>query len=315
MSEWGARIDAMIRTHLGPAIMEALRDSAVEEVQVNPDMSVHIVGRTTVHHEAILEPHEVELFLHAAAALKNTTINQDSPVLATTLPAGLGKCRLQGYLPPLTEAPSFILRKPPARIIELREYVKQGALGEPGMRTIKQLITARANIIVAGPTASGKTTLCNAVLSEVCRQFPTERILVLEDTRELHLVHRNVLRLQTTDEHSMRHLVKYSLRSTPDRIIVGEVRDEAARDLLDAWVTGHPGGCGTVHGDDAQRALGRLAALAQEATPGIDQRLMVVQAVQAVIFIRAHGEKRIVETIDAVKGISGDSFVLESLPT
>jgi len=95
---------------------------------------------------------------------------------------------------------------------------------------------------------------------------------------------------------------------------VGEVRDEAARDLLDAWITGHPGGCGTVHGEDAQRALGRLAALAQEATPGIDQRLMVAQAVQAVVFIQRDGSKRVVSTIARVLGLEGDSFQLEDLP-
>jgi len=314
MSEWDARIDEMIRRHLGPVIMEALSDTTVEEIQVNPDMSVHIIGNSPIHLKDALEPFRVESFLHAVATLNHTTINRDSPVLATTLPAGLGKCRLQGYLPPLTEAPSFVLRKPPARVIELSEYVEQGAFSEYGVKTIRNLVAQRANIMVAGPTASGKTTLCNAVLSEIVRQFPDERIIVLEDTRELHLVHENVLRMQTTVEHSMRHLVKYSLRSTPKRIVVGEVRDEAARDLLDAWITGHPGGCGTVHGEDAQRALGRLAALAQEATPGMDQRRMVVQSVQVIIFIKAHGKKRVVETIASVKGLKEDQFILESLP-
>lgn len=314
MNQWDARIDEMIRRHLGPIIMEALSDQTVEEVQVNPDMSVHIIGGSNLHIKDALEPFRVESFLHAVATLNHTSISRDSPVLATTLPAGLGKCRLQGYLPPLTEAPAFVLRKPPARVIELSEYVKQGALSKDGVQTIQKLIAQRANIMVAGPTASGKTTLCNAVLSEIVKQFPDERIIVLEDTRELHLVHDNVLRMQTTVEHSMRHLVKYSLRSTPKRIIVGEVRDEAARDLLDAWITGHPGGCGTVHGEDAQRALRRLAALAQEATPGMDQCLMVAQSVQAIIFIKAHGKKRVVETISAVNDFEEGQFLLQSLP-
>lgn len=305
----------MIRRHLGPIIMEALADAAVEEVQVNPDMSVHIIGDSSTHLKEALNPFGVEAFLHAVATLNNTAITQDSPALATTLPAELGKCRLQGYLPPLTEAPAFVIRKPPGRVIELSEYVQQGALSEKGKSSIEELIARRANIIVAGPTGSGKTTLCNAVLSEVARQFPNERIIVLEDTRELHLEHQNVLRMQTTATHNMRHLVKFSLRSTPKRIVVGEVRDEAARDLLDAWITGHPGGCGTVHGEDAQRALERLAALAQEATPGLDQRLMVAQAVQAVIFIKAQGKTRVVKTISLVKGLKENAFALETLPT
>ena len=315
MSEGAGRLDDMIRRNLGARIMEALRSPDIEEVQVNPDMSVHLIGRKARSlPPASLTPEAVEIFLRTAATQNGLTISPQNPVLATTLPADLGKCRLQGYLPPITPAPCFILRKPPGRVIELAEYVKQGALSDRGVSTIKQLIADRANIVVAGPTASGKTTLCNAVLSEVVRQFPSERIIVLEDTRELFLVHENHLRMQTTVEHTMRHLVKYSLRSTPKRIVVGEVRDEAARDLLDAWITGHPGGCSTVHGEDAQLALKRLAALAQEATPGINQSHMVAQAVQAVIFIRAHGQKRVVETIAEVKGIEQGVFILKDRP-
>jgi len=287
----------------------------VEEIQVNPDMRTYIIGASGDQVlPGIVSASNVETFLRAVATQTNTVINSDHPVLATTLPSELGKCRLQGFLPPLTEAPAFILRKPPSRIIELSEYVTQGALTEDGVETIKTLISLRANIMVAGPTGSGKTTLCNAVLSEISTQFPSERLLVLEDTRELHLVHENQLRLQTTVEHSMRALVKYSLRSTPKRIVIGEVRDEAARDLLDAWITGHPGGCGTVHGEDATRALDRLAALAQEATPGIDQRRMVSQAVQAIIFIAPHERRRVVKTISAVKGVNEQGFILAPLP-
>jgi len=181
------------------------------------------------------------------------------------------------------------------------------------MQMIHKLIAQRKNIIVAGPTASGKITLCNAILSEVGDQFPKERILVLEDTRELHLEHENQLRLVTTAEHTMRHLVRYSLRSTPRRIVVGEVRDGAARDLLDAWITGHPGACATVHGEDALRARGRLAALAQEATPGVDQRRMVAEAVHAVVFIHGHGIQRAADAIAAVDGFDGEKFNLRSL--
>lgn len=316
MSEWDIRIENMIRRHLGADILQALADRDIEEIQVNPDMSVHFVSATkgATMSAAQLQPTGVESFLRAVATQSNTVINPEHPSLATTLPNSLGKCRVQGFLPPLTEAPAFILRKPPGRIIKLSEYVGQGTLSRKGMDTIQSLVTDRKNIVVAGPTASGKTTLCNAVLSEVVEQFPSERILVLEDTRELHLQHQNQLRLLTTAEHTMRHLVRYGLRSTPRRIVVGEVRDAAARDLLDAWITGHPGGCGTVHGEDAERALGRLAALAQEATPGIDQRIMVAEAVQAVIFIRGHGSRRTVSTISEVSGIRDGSFLLKQLP-
>ena len=315
MSAWDEKLDSMIRRHLGVRIMDALDNPDIEEIQVNPDMCTHMIGVSgTETVPGIVSPSSVETFLRAVATQTNTVINADHPALATTLPARLGKCRVQGFLPPLTEAPAFILRKPPSRIIELSEYVSQKALTEAGVQTIRTLISERANLMVAGPTGSGKTTLCNAILSEISRQFPTERLLVLEDTRELHLIHENQLRLQTTLEHPMRALVKYSLRSTPKRIVIGEVRDEAARDLLDAWITGHPGGCGTVHGEDATRALDRLAALAQEATPGIDQRRMVAQAVQAIIFIAPQARRRVIQTISAVQGLEDHEFVLRPLP-
>ena len=316
MSERHARIEDMIRRDLGISITDALADPDVEEVQVNPDMSIHVVygSKGCIKLPLQANPANVETFLRAVATQSSMPISFANPVLATTLPESIGKCRLQGYLPPLTDAPSFILRKPPNRVIELDEYVEYGSMTSEGVQTICDLVSARANIMVAGPTASGKTTLCNAILSEVVRQFPHERIVVLEDTRELHIVHENQLRMQTTTEHTMRHLVKFSLRSTPKRIVIGEVRDEAARDLLDAWITGHPGGCGTVHGEDAQRALGRLAALAQEATPGIDQTLMVAQAVQAIVFIKRDGTKRTVSTIARVKGVNDGIFRLEDLP-
>lgn len=316
MIEYLERVYDLVRRNLGPEILQALSDPDIEEVQCNPDMSVHLISASQgeLQSSSPLSQKNVETFLRALATLANTEIDHQHPDLATVLPSSFGKCRLQGFLPPLTPAPAFIIRKPPGRIIALAEYVTQRTLSAAGMQTIQRLVSDRTNIIVAGATASGKTTLCNAILAEISKQFPDERIIVLEDTPELHLEHRNQLRLATTQHHTMRHLVRLSLRSTPRRIIVGEVRDEAARDLLDAWVTGHPGGCGTVHGEDPERALERLAALAREATPGVDQRPMVAQSVQALIFIRGHGHRREVSAIMAVKGFRDNRFVLKELP-
>ena len=309
------RVEDMIRRHLGAGILAALEDSDVEEVQVNPDRSVHIITSSKGVYKTDERPSliKVESFLRAVAASSNTHINSSQPELATVLPASLGKCRIQGFLPPLSEGPTFSIRKPPSRIIKLEEYVCQGTLARKGMEVIQELVAKRKNIIVAGPTGSGKTTLCNAILSEVGDQFPMERILVLEDTPELHLEHENRLRLVVTDGHTMRDLVRYSLRSSPRRIVVGEVRDGAARYLLDAWITGHPGACATVHGEDVLRALARLASLAEEATPGVDQRRMVAEAVHAVVFIRGHGINRAVDAITSVDGFDGENFQIRSL--
>ena len=223
----------------------------------------------------------------------------------------VGTESLQGFIPPLSEGPSLIIRKPPGRIIPLNEYVEQGILTTRGRDLICQAVAEHKNIMVAGPTASGKTTLCNAIIDEVARQFPTERLLILEDTPELRCASTDHLRLRTTDTVTMRHLVKYSLRCTPNRIIIGEVRDGAAKDLLDAWITGHPGGCGTVHGEDCERALQRLSELAREGAGGTRQHRMVVQAVHYLILITGHGSHRKVTDIVQIVGSDRSAFELE----
>lgn len=302
MSEYARRLAELLGRHLGARVLVALDEPDIEEVYVNPDMIVRTVSRQTGRAEttARLSPSDVEAFLRAVATYTGTEISAERPALAAVLPREFGKCRLQGFLPPIVEGPSLVIRKPLGRGIALSEYVAQGALSPRGLGVIRQIVRQRQNVIVAGPTASGKTTLCGAILAEMAHQFPDERLLILEDTPELWCEAADHLRLRTTDEVSMRKLVKYSLRATPNRIIIGEVRDGAAKDLLDAWITGHPGGCGTVHGEDAESALERLAELAREGAGGVDQRALVMRAVRYVILIAGHGTARRVREIARV---------------
>ena len=315
MSEYARRLRLLLRQYLGDAILEALADPDVEEIYINPDMRIRLVsharGRRVTG--ARLRASDVEAFLRAVATLNGVEIGRDSPSLAAALPNAFGKCRIQGFIPPLTEGPSMIIRKPPGRVIGLDEYVAQGILSEEGHEILRDIVARRKNVMVAGPTASGKTTLCNAILAEIVRQFPTERILILEDTPELQCAGEDYLRLRTTEATTMRHLVKYSLRSTPNRIVVGEVRDGAAKDLLDAWITGHPGGVGTVHGEDAERALERLCDLARDGAAGADQRAMVTRAVHYLVLITGHGRHRAVREIAQLMGHSARGFMLEQL--
>ena len=122
-----------------------------------------------------------------------------------------------------------------------------------------------------------------------------------------------MLQLQTTPKIGMRELVKFSLRVTPNRIIVGEVRDGSAKDLLDAWITGHPGGCATVHGEDADKALERLSDLAREGAGGIDQRHLVLRAVHRVVVIAGFGRSRRVRQIVKVTGWNPGGFTLQDM--
>jgi len=312
VSDYDARLTELMRHYLGEAILKALQSDDIEEVYVNPDSVVRYVSHThgRLETSVCLRKTDVECFLRTVATQAGVSISAERPSLAATLPHTFGKCRIQGFLPPITEGPALIIRKPPNRLIPLEEYVAQGTLSAAGHTLLKQLIGQRRNIMVAGPTASGKTTLCNAVLAEITRQFPEDRLLILEDTPELRVTGRDHLRLQTTDTVSMRQLVKYSLRSTPNRLIIGEVRDGAAKDLLDAWITGHPGGCGTVHGEDCEKALERLARLASEAAGGADPYAMVLEGVHYVVHIAGYGKERKVQTIGRVAEWKNGRFLV-----
>ena len=314
MNEYAQRLADLLRQHLGGTVLAALSDPDIEEVYVNPDMRVRTVSRSSGRRNtgAILGPLEVEAFLRAVATFTGTEVSHEKPCLAAALPQEFGKCRLQGFLPPLTEGPALVIRKPPVRVIQLEEYVDQEVLSPHGFDIILNIVEDRQNVIVAGPTASGKTTLCSAIIAVISRMFPLDRLLILEDTPELLCSAADHLRLRTTDTLTMRHLVRYSLRATPNRIIIGEVRDGAAKDLLDAWITGHPGGCGTVHGEDCDAAVMRLADLAREGAGGVDQMNMVQRAVQYVILIAGHGRFRRVRQMARLKGGSLEYILSES---
>src|SRR5260370_27506337 len=138
--------------------------------------------------------------------------------------------------------------------------------------------------LAAAGAASGKTTLVNALLHEITRACPLDRIVVLEDTVELQCAAPDCLALRTSDSVRLRDLVKAALRTSPDRIVVGEVRDEAALDLLDAWQTGHPGGVATLHANDPLAALHRLDRLAQRAGAG-PQAHLVRDPIHSILMI------------------------------
>jgi P-type conjugative transfer ATPase TrbB len=217
----------------------------------------------------------------------------------------IGNTRLQGVVPPVVERPVFILRKPAARVYGLDEYVRQGIV-TPGQRAaLGRAVLDRDNVLVAGGTRSGKTTLANALLLEISETCPRDRIVVLEDTRELQCAAEDRLMLRTTDEMDLASLVRLTLRSCPDRIVIGEVRDGAALDLLDAWSTGHPGGIATVHATDAVGALGRLDRLAQRNRVPTQAQL-VAEAVDLVVVIAGGSQPRRVREMVRVMGLGSD---------
>ena len=310
------RLSALIRHYLSAEFLSLLQSPDIEELYLNPDLRVRAITTSgkRISTSITLLSQNAEAFLRMIASITSTRFDRDHPSLAAAVAQKeLGKCRIQGFIPPLTSGPAFNIRKPCLQIPTLEDYVHTGRLTKDEFSTITAAIKSRQNILIAGPTGSGKTTLCNAILKAIVDTFPDERLVILEDTSELIVHAMDTLQLQTTAQFGMTELLKFSLRATPNRIIVGEVRDGSAKDLLDAWITGHSGGCATIHGENVIKALQRLSDLAREGARGIDQRHLVQQAVHIVVVIAGFGKARRVRQIEKVIGLTPSGFTMESL--
>lgn len=203
----------------------------------------------------------------------------------------------------IATAPVLAIRKRPKFIYTLDDYVRDGIATVGQAAQLRAAIIARRNIVVAGGTGSGKTTLLNALLAE--SDFVDARLLILEDTAELQCAGADVVQLltkRTAPAVTMRDLVQMTLRLRPDRIVVGEVRDGAALEVLKAWNTGHPGGLLTIHANSAPDALVRLEDLCLETGAARAERL-IASAVDIIVFMaRTRAGRRIEEIVTCKEG-------------
>ena len=305
---------AMLKTAMGPAINEALGDPAVIEVMVNPDGRLWIdrLGEGRSDAGLRVHPSETERIIRLVASHVRAEVHADNPIVSAELPSGE---RFEGVLPPVGLAPCFAIRKPAAKIFTLADYVRAQIMVPIQADALRQAVRERKNILVAGGTSSGKTTLANALLAEIADC--DERVILIEDTRELQCAAVDCVALRTRPGVvSLADLVRSTLRLRPDRIIVGEVRGAEALDMLKAWNTGHPGGIATVHANSAHAALYRIEQLVQESVSVIPRRL-IAEAIDLVVFIAGRGSSRRIETIAEVTGLdaNGDySVTALSLP-
>lgn len=293
---------ASLTRALGPALHAALADDSVVEVLINCDGQLRVdrVGSGIETTDARLSVAERETAIRLLAAEALETVTEDHPFLAATLP-GSG-ARVQALIAPIVSAPVLAIRKRPKLIFTLDDYVRAGIASPAQAAQLRHAIMARRNIVVAGGTGSGKTTLLNALLAEPA--FSASRLLLLEDTAELQCAGADVVQLltkRTPPQVSMRDLVQMTLRLRPDRIIVGEVRDGAALEVLKAWNTGHPGGLLTIHANSAADALLRLEDLCFETGASRPERL-IASAVDTIVFITRTAEGRRIDDIVNCKG-------------
>lgn len=303
------RLDQFLLRILGKDIQSYLEDPQIVEILLNPDGQVWVdVLGGEMAPRSRLDAGQARMIIDTVASMLGTMISVDSPIISGELP--LDGSRFEGLIPPVVSAPSFTIRKKALLVFTLEDYVCKGILSENQYAMIHRAVDSRQNILVCGGTGTGKTTLANAILHAVSERTPEHRIVIIEDTRELQCTAPNAVFLRSSDRIDMTRLLRSAMRLRPDRIVVGEVRGAEALALLKAWNTGHPGGVGTVHANNAQAALIRVGQLIQEANvPPVPQ--LIAEAVNVVISIRRTATGRIIDEILQVNGWKDGAFITQ----
>ena len=306
----------MLRTAMGVSIATWLADPQVIEIMLNPDGRLWVdrlgIGLSDSGDRLTAADGErsIRLVAHHVAA----EVHGDAPRVSAELPES-GE-RFEGLLPPVVAAPTFAIRKPAVAVFLLEDYVSAGIMCATEADSLRSGVAQRLNILVAGGTGTGKTTLTNALLAEVAKT--TDRVVLIEDTRELQCRAPNLVAMRTKDGvASLSDLVRSSLRLRPDRIPIGEVRGAEALDLLKAWGTGHPGGIGTIHAGSAIGALRRMEQLIQEAVVTVPRALIAETINLIAVLVRDGTGRRLAELarVDGLDPVTGDYRLISATQT
>ncbi|MBZ9982575.1 MULTISPECIES: P-type conjugative transfer ATPase TrbB [unclassified Mesorhizobium] len=304
------RLVRKLREAMGSTICNTLDDALVVEIMLNPDgqLFVERIGEP-ITQAGRLAPQAAETIIGTVAHALGTEVNLNRPIISGELP--IGGHRFEGLLSPVVAAPVFTIRKRATRLFPLDSYVRDKIMTPYQAAVIRNAVENRMNIVVAGGTGTGKTTLTNAVIGEIVSLMPEHRLVILEDTVEIQCAAENVVALHTTDAVDMSRLLKSTMRLRPDRIIVGEVRDGAALTLLKAWNTGHPGGIATIHANSALSALTRLEQLTAEVSSNPMPEI-IGEAVDMVISIERTSKGRRLRELLVVEGYRDGRYRIES---
>ncbi len=311
MSQTNDRYLQLLETAFGEEVMPWLKDDNVIEVMLNPDGRIWAekFNQGKIFTGKMLLPERAETIIKLVASYKQMIVDATNPEIAVEIP--FSSARFQGWLPPVVVQPTFAIRKRATKIYTLDDYVQQGSLDKTKKEKLIAAVQNRKNIIIVGGAGSGKTTFANALLHEI--KNDSARILVLEDLPELQIHAEDTVHMCTTPSVNMRQLVKGSLRMRPDRIIIGEVRDSSALDMLKAWNTGHPGGICTLHANSIESTPRRLEDLIQEGVANVPRNL-ILEAIDFIVFIarRKTGKYR-VESISKLVGFEKNEYRFKKL--
>ena len=287
-----------------PGLEDVLEDPEVSEIMINGPHNVWIEGHGKLY------SHEAPLL--TASALNRAAIHIARPLGLDPATAPIVDARLEDgsrvaiCVPPASPKVAITVRRFGKRAFSAADLVEQGALPENVRSEAERVLYSRRNILVSGGTGSGKTTLLNALIELLPDD---ERIVAIEDTLELRIEHSNCVRFEArglaTGAVTIRDLVRHALRHRPDHIVVGEVRGGEAADLLQALNTGHGGSLTTVHANNAESALSRLASCAMQGGGELPWEVTcrgVVDGIAMVIHMTRREGRRFVEEALRVQG-------------
>jgi pilus assembly protein CpaF len=304
----------------GP-IEKLLADESVSEIMVNGPRDIWIERNGLLHQTTVRFTDEAHLrrIITKIAGQVGRRVDESSPMLDARLPDG---SRVNAVLPPLSlSGPLLTIRKFASERMTLADLVRLGSLTQDAVDLLDAGLHGELNILVSGGTGSGKTTMLNAMSTEISSDH---RIVTIEDAAELRLNQRHVLRLESRPaniegegEVTIRDLVRNALRMRPDRVIVGEVRGAEALDMLQAMNTGHDGSLSTVHANSARDALSRIETMVLMAGYDLPMRAIRQQIASAVDLIvhleRLNDGTRRVVAISEVLRLEGDVITMQDL--
>jgi pilus assembly protein CpaF len=304
----------------GP-IEPLLRDPDVTEIMVNAWDRIYVERFGQIHSvdNAFTDESHLRRVIDRIVSRVGRRVDEASPMVDARLPDG---SRINAVVPPIAiDGAALTVRKFSAEPYTADDLISFGTLTPPVANLLAACIQGRLDIIISGGTGSGKTTLLNVLSSYLP---PNERIITIEDSAELRLSQEHVLRMEYrpaniegVGEVTIRDLVRNALRMRPDRIVVGEVRDSAALDMLQAMNTGHDGSLTTVHANTPRDSLSRLETMVLMAGMDLPIRAIREQISSAVDIIvqlarLRDGSRRIVQ-ITEITGMEGDTITLQDL--
>lgn len=301
-------------------LQELIDDPKVTEIMINGKDHIFLEDDTGIHRwEGHFDSEEkLENIIRQIVSRVNRRVNTSEPIVDARLPDG---SRVHVVLPPVAlDGPTVTIRKFPEPVT-MEKLIAWGSLTPEAADFLKTMIRARYNIFVSGGTSSGKTTLLNALSAFIPAG---ERIITIEDSAELQITHiPNLVRLETREANAegqgridMSQLLKAALRMRPDRIIVGEVRDRSAMDMLTAFDTGHDGSLSTGHANSCRDMLLRLESMVLS---GVDMPLEAIKRqISSAVDLLVHLERqpdrsRKVVEITEVDGMKDGEILLHSL--